>query len=71
MKRLLNVHEAPIILFTILVTLLFSIISPDFLQFENIRLILDQNISMFIVAIGMTMVILLGAWIYPSAPCWQ
>lgn len=60
MKRLLNVHEAPIILFTILVTLLFSVISPDFLQFENIRLILDQNISMFIVAIGMTMVILLG-----------
>jgi ribose transport system permease protein len=60
MKRLLNVHEAPIILFTIFVTLLFSIISPDFLQFENMRLILDQNISMFIVAIGMTMVILLG-----------
>jgi ribose transport system permease protein len=60
MKRLLNVHEAPIIVFTILVILLFSIISPDFFQFDNIRLILDQNISMFIVAIGMTMVILLG-----------
>ncbi|REK75570.1 ABC transporter permease [Paenibacillus paeoniae] len=60
MKRLLNVHEAPIILFTILVTLLFSILSPDFMQVENIRLILDQNITMFIVAIGMTMVILLG-----------
>ncbi|WP_042161590.1 ABC transporter permease [Paenibacillus gorillae] len=60
MKRLLNVHEAPIILFTIIVTLLFAFISPDFLQFDNIKLILDQNISMFIVAIGMTMVILLG-----------
>jgi ribose transport system permease protein len=60
MKRILNVHEAPIIVFTILVILLFSIISPDFLQFDNIKLILDQNISMFIVAIGMTMVILLG-----------
>ncbi|MFF2089576.1 ABC transporter permease [Paenibacillus sp. NPDC058174] len=60
MKRLLNVHEAPIILFTIIVTLLFAVISPDFLQFDNLKLILDQNISMFIVAIGMTMVILLG-----------
>ncbi|GGG70669.1 ABC transporter permease [Paenibacillus radicis (ex Gao et al. 2016)] len=60
MKRILNVHEAPIILFTIIVTLLFAVISPDFLQFDNIKLILDQNISMFIVAIGMTMVILLG-----------
>lgn len=60
MKRLLNVHEAPIILFTIAVFLLFSVISPDFFQLDNIKLILDQNISMFIVAIGMTMVILLG-----------
>ena len=60
MKRLLNVHEAPIIVFTILVILLFTIISPDFFQLDNFKLILDQNISTFIVAIGMTMVILLG-----------
>ncbi|QHW33897.1 ABC transporter permease [Paenibacillus rhizovicinus] len=60
MKRLLNVHEAPIIVFTILITLLFSITSSDFFQFDNVKLILDQNISTFIVAIGMTMVILLG-----------
>jgi len=60
MKRLLNVHEAPILAFTLIVTAIFAILSPDFLQFDNLKLILDQNITMFIVAIGMTMVILLG-----------
>ncbi|CAM4290935.1 ABC transporter permease [Paenibacillus typhae] len=60
MKRILNVHEAPIMMFTILVIVLFSLISPDFFAIANFRLILDQNITMFIVAIGMTMVILLG-----------
>ncbi|MFE4714228.1 branched-chain amino acid ABC transporter permease [Bacillus sp. FJAT-27264] len=60
MKRLLNVHEAPIILFTLLIGILFTIISPEFLQLDNAKLILDQNTSSAIVAIGMTMVILLG-----------
>lgn len=60
MKRILNVHEAPILIFTILVIILFSLISPDFFAINNFKLILDQNITMFIVAIGMTMVILLG-----------
>jgi len=60
MKRIFNVHEAPIILFTLVVIVLFAMISPDFFHFDNAKLILDQNISMFIVAIGMTMVILLG-----------
>jgi len=60
MKRILNIHEAPIIAFTLLVIVLFSSLSTDFLQLDNVRLILDQNLSSFIVAIGMTMVILLG-----------
>ncbi|WP_018753949.1 ABC transporter permease [Paenibacillus sanguinis] len=60
MKRLLGVHEAPILIFTLLVLVIFSLVTPDFFQLDNFKLILDQNISMFIVAIGMTMVILLG-----------
>ncbi|MFD2332930.1 ABC transporter permease [Cohnella sp. GCM10020058] len=60
MKRIANIHEAPIILFTLIVIALFSSLSSDFLQFDNARLILDQNITSFIVAIGMTLVILLG-----------
>ncbi|ANS73492.1 branched-chain amino acid ABC transporter permease [Paenibacillus yonginensis] len=60
MKRIFNIHEAPIIIFTLVVIVLFSILSPDFFQFDNAWLILDQNLSSFIVAIGMTMVILLG-----------
>lgn len=60
MKRIFNIHEAPILVFTVFVIVLFSLISPDFFRPDNFRLILDQNISMFIVAIGMTMVILLG-----------
>ncbi|WP_020618123.1 ABC transporter permease [Paenibacillus daejeonensis] len=60
MKRLLNMHEAPIIIFTIIVTLAFSLYSSGFFGIDNLQMILDQNISMFIVAIGMTMVILLG-----------
>ncbi|MEK3699782.1 ABC transporter permease [Paenibacillus sp. FSL R10-2199] len=60
MKRISNIHEAPIMIFTILVIVLFSIITPDFFALTNLKLILDQNTTMFIVAIGMTMVILLG-----------
>lgn len=60
MKRIVNIHEAPIIVFTLMVIALFSVLSPDFFQFNNAWLILDQNISSFIVAIGMTLVILLG-----------
>lgn len=60
MKRISNIHEAPIMIFTILVIVLFSIITPDFFALTNFKLILDQNTTMFIVAIGMTMVILLG-----------
>lgn len=60
MKRISNIHEAPIMIFTILVIVLFSILTPDFFSLNNFKLILDQNTTMFIVAIGMTMVILLG-----------
>lgn len=60
MKRMLNIHEAPIIVFTLLVGLLFTLLSPEFLNWDNAKLILSQNTSNAIVAIGMTMVILLG-----------
>ncbi|WP_068784154.1 ABC transporter permease [Paenibacillus phocaensis] len=60
MKRITNVHETPIIFFTLAVGILFALISPNFLQIGNVMQILEQNISTFIVAIGMTMVILLG-----------
>ncbi|RUS44965.1 ABC transporter permease [Cohnella sp. AR92] len=60
MKRIANIQEAPIILFTLLVIVLFSSLSSGFFQADNAKLILDQNITSLIVAIGMTMVILLG-----------
>ncbi len=60
MKRLLNIHEAPTILFTLLIGIIFAFISPAFLGLDNVKLILDQNTTTCIVAIGMTMVILLG-----------
>ncbi|UOQ86997.1 ABC transporter permease [Gracilibacillus salinarum] len=60
MRKIFNLHETPIILFTIIVAFVFSMLSPLFLQASNIETILLQITITGIVAIGMTMVILLG-----------
>ncbi|MCM3762964.1 ABC transporter permease [Alkalihalobacillus oceani] len=60
MKRILSIHEAPIILFTLIVFFIFTTLSPNFLQMSNLQTILLQITITGIIAIGMTMVILLG-----------
>ncbi|GMX66769.1 hypothetical protein Elgi_60410 [Paenibacillus elgii] len=60
MKKLPDYREAPIIFFTLAVGLVFSLLTVSFLQPDNIELILSQIATNAIVAIGMTMVILLG-----------
>ncbi|MEK8129549.1 ABC transporter permease [Paenibacillus filicis] len=60
MKKLLDYREAPIIFFTLAVGLVFSLLSASYLEPGNIGLILTQIATNAIVAIGMTMVILLG-----------
>src|SRR5699024_5914142 len=60
MKRIVKMHEFPIISFTLTVFILLSIFSPNFLEVNNIKTIFSQINITGIVAIGMTMVILLG-----------
>ncbi|MCM3715303.1 ABC transporter permease [Halalkalibacter oceani] len=60
MKRIMSIHEAPIILFTLIVFFIFTTLSPNFLQMSNLQTILLQITITGIIAIGMTMVILLG-----------
>lgn len=60
MQKLLFSREAPIIIITIVVFILFSILSPNFLGIDNIQLILTQSTTIGLVAIGMTMAILFG-----------
>ncbi|MDB5055201.1 MAG: branched-chain amino acid transporter permease [Bacilli bacterium] len=60
MKHIFKLKEVPIILFTIIVFLLFSMLSPNFRSMDNFSHILIQTTVYGIVAIGMTMVILIG-----------
>lgn len=60
MKKILSLREFPIIFFTIVVLIIFSSISPNFLTLDNLGLILQQSTTIGLVAIGMTMVILFG-----------
>lgn len=60
MKRIVKMHEFPIISFTLTVFILLSIFSPNFLEINNIKTIFSQINITGIVAIGMTMVILFG-----------
>lgn len=59
-KNILANRETPIIAFTLLIFMLFVILSTSFLTFSNVGLILTQITVIGIVAIGMTMVILFG-----------
>ncbi|HUC94269.1 MAG TPA: ABC transporter permease [Paenibacillus sp.] len=60
MRRALEIREAPIVVFTFMVGIFFSLMSSSFYQMDNVELILSQITTNGIVAIGMTMVILLG-----------
>jgi ribose transport system permease protein len=59
-KNIFNRRETPIIIFTTITLLLFSMISSNFFTLNNLELILTQITVIGIVAIGMTMVILFG-----------
>ncbi len=57
---ILKIKELPIILFTVIVFLVFSISSENFANFTNITVIIQQISINGIVALGVTMVIMIG-----------
>lgn len=57
--KLAVMRSAPVLLF-VAVAILFSLLTPKFLQFENFANIITQSANISIVAIGMTFVLLLA-----------
>lgn len=55
-----RIKEAPIILFTVLVYVIFSVLAPNFNNLKNVSVILEQITINGIAAIGMTIVIMIG-----------
>ena len=58
--RLLGKSETPIIVFTLLVYGAFSVMAPNFNTFNNVSVIAQQITINGIVALGMTIVIMIG-----------
>ncbi|WP_408011234.1 ABC transporter permease [Pseudalkalibacillus sp. A8] len=60
MNKIIGRNETPILIFTILIFIAFSITSSNFLSIGNFSLILTQITTIGLIAIGMLMVILFG-----------
>ena len=58
--RLLGKSETPIIVFTLLIYGAFSVMAPNFNTFDNVSVIAQQITINGIVALGMTIVIMIG-----------
>ena len=53
-------RELPIIIFTALVMIIFSVATQNFLSIGNLRVLGDQSAQIGIVSVTVTMVIILG-----------
>src|ERR1700680_4619383 len=60
--RMINSHarELPIIIFTVVVVVVFSTATQNFLSIGNLRVLGDQSAQIGIVSVTVTMVIILG-----------
>ena len=60
LSRIFSAREMPIIVFTLLVYGTFSVMAPNFNTFNNVSVIAQQITINGIVALGMTIVIMIG-----------
>ena len=60
MKKIFKAKESLIVLMIILMIVIFSVTSPRFLTYDNIKGFLKSNVMFFVLSLGMTLVIVSG-----------